>query len=101
MASPSLPEVKRAEYHQRCASVREILRRSANFSLGHIAERISCSAVTKLQRESGARMTNKFFLNDAKRWRAAAPKTHRSRHRRHSAPWSKIISRRMAWSGVV
>src|SRR5262249_4251549 len=53
MASPSLPEVKRAKppaivlQSVRFCSARQI------FSLSHIAERISCSAVTKLQRESG------------------------------------------------
>ena len=39
------------------------------FSLSHIAERISCSAITANQ---GAGMTNKFLLNDAEHWRTRA-----------------------------
>src|SRR5262249_16662374 len=59
---------QKGRYHQRCASARQI------FLLSHIAERISCSGVAKLQRESGAGMTNKFLLNDAKHWRTRAKK---------------------------
>jgi hypothetical protein len=68
MASPSPPEVKRAD----CASIREIFCNARQiFSLSHIAERISCSGITKLQRESGG-MTKKFPLNDAEHWRTRA-----------------------------
>jgi hypothetical protein len=49
-----------------------IKRLDVKLSLSHIAERISCSGVTKLQRESGARMANRFLLNDAEHWRTRA-----------------------------
>jgi hypothetical protein len=73
MASPSLPEVKRAEYHQRCASVREILQRSANlFHLVTLQSGFPALLSPSYNANQGAGMTNKFLLNDAEHWRTRA-----------------------------